>query len=201
MLNWLRIIILLIAGILVSLRLFLAPECVYINGIKMKYTPFKYTTWESYLHEQTKGWNDTILRDRSFHEQPLETRVRVAKNYYSREIATKLDVLNQPPEMKERLRKYVENTAKVTGVYTFRRIFPEYDDLSDEDIKKRMYEKFYEKDMSQEEFNESFLNDVSQSNIHGIVRIAGPHNSMMPSKDITTVAIHSTGIAVLAATL
>jgi hypothetical protein len=188
---WFRILIVLIAGSLISLRLFTAPNCIYMNGMKMKYVQFLEKTWESYLHEQAKEWRESILWEKTFNEQPLEIRVGVANNFFLREIATKEKVASQPQKIKEALRKYIEDAAKVMDIYTFLLLFPEYDDLSDNEIKIKMFNRYYKKDMSIQDFNDSFLHKAADNPIIQSVKIPGPHYKILPSMDLAILLSHT----------
>ena len=159
------------------------------------------TTWKSYLHEQAKGWREGILLEETFHEQPLEIRTGVANSFFLREIAIKEEVASQPQKIKEALRKYIENSAKVMDIYSFLLLFPEYDDLPDNEIKTKMYNKYYKKDMSIQDFNESFLiKDAGDNSIEN-VKIPGPHYKMLPSNDLAILLSHTLGIVVAAVAL
>ena len=198
---WLRVIILLVAGSLISFQFFTAPDCIYINGKKLKYIPYINTIWESYLYEQTKDWRDIILRDKTFHEQPLENRLQIANNFYFREIATKEKVGSQPDVIKKNLKEHLQNTARVMDLNTFRSLFSEYDDLPDNQIKIKIYEKFYKKDISKQEFDDSFLRKSFDGNEVQTVKIPGPHYSMLPSKDLTVLVSRTFVIIISAAIL
>lgn len=195
---WFRILIVLIAGLLISLRLFTAPNCIYMNGVKMKYTQFVETTWKSYLYEQAKEWREGILLEKTFHEQPLEVRTGVANNFFLREIAIKEGVASQPQKIKEAFRKYIEDSAKVMDIYSFLLLFPEYDDLPDDEIRGKMYNQYYNKDMSIQDFNDSLLNKGDKDNVIENVKIPGPHYKMLPSKDLAILFSHTLGIVVAA---
>ena len=198
---WFRILIIFIGGSLISLRLFAAPSCIYMNGVKMKYIQFVETTWKSYLYEQVKGWREGILLEKTFHEQPLEIRTGVANSFFLREIAIREEVASQPQKIREALRKYVEDSAKVMDIYSFLLLFPEYDDLPDNEIKIKMYNQYYKKDMSIQDFNESFLNKDMRGNIIEKVKIPGPHYKMLPSNDVDILLSHILGIVVAAVAL
>ena len=86
------------------------------------------------VRDNTKDWDKNILRDKTFNEQPMDARLRVAKNYYFRNVASKPDVSHQSKKIKDKLEAYFYETAQVIDEATFREIFPEYDDLSNEEV-------------------------------------------------------------------
>lgn len=199
MFKWFRILVVLIGLCLIALRLIIAPEYVKINDIKMKYTPFRYISLGEFIRDNTKDWDKNILRDKTFNEQPMDTRLRVAKNYYFRNVASKPDVSHQSKEIKDKLEAYFYETAQVIDEATFREIFPEYDVLSNEEVKVKLFDRFYKKEMSFDEFDNLFSKRnyrLTDKERQIIVKVSGPHNELMPSKDIATIIIHSLGIVV-----
>lgn len=204
MFRWGRIVILLIGGSLLFLRLITAPEYIEIQGVKMKYMPSKYIYLTEFISDHTKHWDEEILIDKTFHENPLHIRLAVSQNYYMKKIATMPDVSDQSEEIKNKLKTYFSNTAKVMDETSFIKIYPEYKDLSNEEIRQKMYEKIYKKELSLGEFNTLFsVRPYTLTNEEKkiLVKVPGPHKDLIPSKDTGTIIIHSLGIIIFTGTI
>ena len=196
MLKWIRILILVIGGTILASRLLWPPIYVNIGNVKVKYVPYEFVSYKDYIKERTKGWQK-IIEDISYLEQPIKTRMTVATNYYNRNIVQDINVKDQPKEIKDKLYGYVVNSAKVIDINTFRDILPEYKELSDDQIKNKMYVKFYNKDMTFEDFSKEFTKNhlsLGPEENKVLVKITGPHYGIIPTINVELLVAQCVGI-------